>query len=148
MRTSPVKMLLAALCGLAIWAGSAQAGFIRAQEALAASGDQSALVPVLPDIRAEAQAGPAQPTLPTDGQEDPSGHRIVLNYLRAVPQDQLGMTAPIASSSSTSGTSVSCALLSAALEPPEPAPAGRLPDQPGISFRPPPPWAPLRPPRG
>ena len=148
MRTSSAKMLLAALCGLAIWASSAQAGFIRAQEALAASGDQSALVSAVPDIRAEAQAGPHEPTLPSEGQEDPSGHRIVLRHLHAVPQDHLGMTAPSASSSSTSGANVSCALLSAALEPPEPAPAGRLPDPPGISFRPPPPWTPLRPPSG
>ncbi len=144
-------VLVASLVGLAlaVWASPAQADFIRARDALAQAGTESALGRVeLPELAQDAaQAGPVAPLPAPQPQDDDQGPLVRPNYLRPSPGHQAGMSAPTASAGASS-SAPSSAILPAAVEPPCAGLSARLPSEMGISFSPPPPATPLRPPRG
>lgn len=147
---NPRQLVLAALtCGLLCWASAAQAGFIRAQDALAQAASDLALGRVeLPELAsAGASATPATPTPLPQPQDEDTRPFVRPNYLRPVDGHEAGMTAPTASSAVGGPSGASSAILPAVVEPPSAALSARLPTDMGISFSPPPPWTPLRPPR-
>lgn len=151
MNPKPCQLVLAAcVCGLVFWAGVAQAGFIRAQDALAQAASDSALARLeLPELAsAGASATPATPAPLPQPQDEDTRPLVRPNYLRPIDGHQAGMTSPSASSAGGTSSGQSIAILPAGVEPPCAGLSARLPTDMGISFSPPPPWTPLRPPCG
>lgn len=148
----PRAILIATVAVLAaLTADTAIGGFIRVQSVLSAQGEAGLLgsAGFPQDDASLGAAGPVAPTAPAspgedDGGEDEQGFRNCQGPLAGGS----GTCGSQSSSQSSGNGSSNAAIASAISQVPQTALTAQLPGEMEPAFSNPPPWTPLRPPRG
>ena len=148
MIAARTKLILTAVAALAtaFAADYAHGGFIRVQSVLSPQGEASLLwsAGLSQDDTSMGAAGPVAPTAPGLPGEDEQAFR----NCQGIPAGGSAGCESASSSQSVGNGANSAAITSTIVQVPQTSLIGRLPCEMGPTFSNPPPWTPLRPPRG